>query len=158
MKNKKETKIQNIKDYLIAIIVLSTSGFLTLLLTDFAGWYHSNYYIRSETWGDIYFGSGVLTTLIMMPLLIIIAFTSISLWKMMKKENTTSKQIIEKINQTIKHHAIILSILFVSALIFIIKAVWDDTEEWWLSTGFYIPFVASIAIIVISKAIIKRMK
>ena len=140
--------------YINIIILLLVLIILSILFSDFAGWYQGNYYLKMYEEWYIYMWSGIITTIIMTTIVIILG-KSIKLLLEIKEDNK-KKKIIKSINKLILNIKYVLWIIVVWALIFIIDTELNDTEERWLDDGFYIPLVLWLVVIMIWKNILNK--
>ena len=144
-----------LKKYLNINIVLLLIIIASILFGDFAGWFHGNYYLKIYQEGYIYMGSGILTTLVL-TILVVISGNSIKfLLEVKKNEGKDKKLLIKNINKVLKNTKYLVWIVLIAAIIFVLKAEWDDTEERWLDIWFFIPFIFWITVILINKRILK---
>ena len=143
--------------YINIIILLLVLAILSILFSDFAGWYHGNYYLKMYEEWYIYMWSGILTTIIL-TVVVVILWKSIKLLLEINENNKkNNKRAIKNINKVILYVKYVLWIIVASALIFIINVEWNDTEERWLDDGFYIPITLWIIVIIICKKILKNI-
>lgn len=148
-----------IQGYLVGQVIASFVGALLLLVSDFAGYYYSNYYIRTQTWGDIYLGSGFLATVLILigagGLLLSLFFAV----KTLRLKNEVSISLVKK-NAKISIIGGIFTtgLAGIGGLVFIIVNIIDETEEWWLDAGFYGAFIGGLLVIFFGKMILNKIK
>ncbi len=157
--NTEKINTSRIRGYLVGQVIASFIGALLLLIDDFAGYYYSNYYIRSHTWGDIYFGSGFLAT----TLIIIgaggLLFSLFFAVKTLKLKNEASISLIKKnVKKSIMGGIFTAGLAWIGGLVFIITNVIDETEEWWLDLGFYGAFIGGLLVAFFGIVILNKVK
>ena len=138
-------------------IILSIIAILSILFGDFAGWYNGDYYNKIYQEGYIYLGSGILTTAVMLVILSLLAKTIRTLLDIRRDEEMKNTIMLKKIENIIIYNSINLTIVVFSATLFVASVIESDTEEWWLDIAFIAPFVASTAIIILSKKIKNKL-
>ncbi|MBR9705674.1 hypothetical protein GOV14_01440 [Candidatus Pacearchaeota archaeon] len=151
-------KKSKLKTYLALEAIASFIGIMLLLIDDFAGFYHYDYYNKIRIWGFVGLGNGVLgSVLILIGALALLfsLYTSIRYLRMKK----ISVQSLKKDMKRVMISGIFVSALAgIGALVFIITNVIDETQEWWLDSGFYGAFIGGILIIILAKIILNKLK
>ena len=143
----------NITKSIKSQIILAVIAILSILFGDFAGWYHGDYYNKIYQEGYIYFGSGFLTTAVMLVIISLLGLTIKLLLELRQDKNMESKKILEKVGNIIMYNSINVTIVIFGAILFMASVIQNDTEEWWLDIAFLVPTVACIIIIILAKKI-----
>lgn len=151
----KKIRISQIHGYLVGQAILAFIGALLLLVDDFAGYYYRDYYNHIDVWGDIYLGSDFLGSVL---ILIGIGSLSFSLYfavKTLRLKNEVPVSLVkENVKKSIKGGIFAAGLAGISALIFIISNVIEQTQEWWLDSGFYGAFIGGLLVAYFGKMII----
>lgn len=103
IENTEKIDTSQIQGYLVGQVIASFIGALLLLIGDFAGYYYSNYYIRSQTWGDIYLGSGFLATILILIGAGGLLFSLFFVVKTLRLKNEASISLVKKNVKKINH-------------------------------------------------------
>ena len=143
----------NITKSIKSQIILAVIAILSILFGDFAGWYHGDYYNKIYQEGYIYFGSGFLTTAVMLVIISLLGLTIKLLLELRQDKDMESKKILEKVGNIIMYNSINVTIVIFGAILFMASVIQNDTEEWWLDIAFLVPTVACIIIIILAKKI-----
>lgn len=122
--------IKNKESNLQIQIVINIIAITLILFTDFAGWYHYNYYAKFSQEGYIYLGSGIVSTLILTAMIILLASNTKAAYANLK--NTTHKQ-----KHLITYTKIALTTTIIAGLTFAIDCMSTETQEWWFGPAFY---------------------
>jgi hypothetical protein len=141
---------------LIGQIIVGFLGGLLLLLDDFAGWYHAGY--RYEEWGDIYFGSGILASIFLFSMTLLLFNVAYSAVKIIKVKKIDSKELKTHCANSKRNGIIVAAICFVAGVIFVVSNIIDETEEWWLDTGFFAGIIGGIALVLLARLILSKIK
>jgi hypothetical protein len=154
----KEIDISQIQGFLVGQVIAATIGALLLLVDEFAGFYYSIYYTRTQVWGYVYLGSGVLPTILILVGVGGLLFALNSAVKTMKmKGKADAKLVEENALNSIRGGVLTSGLAFISALIFIVVTVLEGTEEWWLGGGFYGAFLGGLFVVIFGKLILDRI-
>ncbi len=157
--NTEKIDTSKIQGYLVGQVIVSVVGALLLLIGDFAGFYYSNYYIRSQTWGDIYFGSGFLATMLIIIGAGGLLFSLFFAVKTLRLKNKVSISLVKKnVKKSIIGGIFTAGLAGIGGLVFIISNVIDETEEWWLDSGFYGAFIGGLLVAFFGIAILNKVK
>ena len=133
--------------------IIAFIGVILLLLTDFGGYYYRDYYNNVDFWGYIFFGSGFLSSVLIllgvyglsMPLK-----DNIKLLKMNRLKNEALKKNVRLSNQGAK---ISLGLSVCGALVLFLTSY---NIDWWLDAGFYGSFFASLLVLYFNKQMILK--
>lgn len=149
-------KTSEYQGILIGQIVIGIIGGLFLLLDDFAGWYHGAYYY--EEWGDIYFGSGFITSILLFAMTLLLFRSAYSAIKIVKAEKVDSEILKSHANSSQRNGIIVAGTIFIGGLVFVISNILDETSDWWLDNGFNAGLIAGIAFIFFARLILNKIK
>ncbi len=128
---------------------------LLLLFLDFGGFYYYDYYYKIHNYGYISFGSGIISSFIV--LIGVAGFLMVirSSYFLLKEKKISEKNIKDNALKSIQGAVIPLILSVVAALI-----LWVTNLEnsWWLDTGFYAAFFGGALIIIFSKLTLKILE
>ncbi|MEA3430929.1 MAG: hypothetical protein U9R08_06645 [Nanoarchaeota archaeon] len=148
-------KTSDYQGILMGIILICIISGALLLLTDFAGWYYAGYHY--EQWGDIYFGSGILSSFLLFIMALLMFKSGYGAIKIIRDEEIDSKMLKSQAKESQRNGIIVTGITFIGGLIFVISNIIDKTEEWWLDTGFFAGIIGGIILILLAKLILDKM-
>ncbi len=129
--------ISKIQGLLVGQLIISIIGGLLIVFSDFAGFYHYDYYNKIEKWGNIYLGSGILSSILIAIVAFGLFLSAYHAFKILREKDGDSQTIIKLENIAKKYVLISITITIVGALYFVINEIIVETQEWWLDTGFY---------------------
>ena len=141
--------------FLIGQIIAAVVGTILLIADDFAGYFVGGYYVR--TWAYISFGSTIPATLIILVgiggLLFALYYAVQSL---QAKEDMSPMTLLENTRRSMMGGAFTAALAGIGALVFILTSL--DTDEWWLSGGFYGGFFGGLLIAVFAKLMLDKLE
>ncbi|MCL7414050.1 MAG: hypothetical protein M8353_10640 [ANME-2 cluster archaeon] len=143
--------------YLVGQVIAASVGALLLALEDFGGFYSRNYYLGVETYGYIYLGSGVLTTvLILMGLAGLLISFRAAIISLQAKDSATFEMLEHNARTSMKGAGFTVLLSALGAIVFAISSTIDETD-WWLDGGFYGAFIGGLLVFFFGKLILDRI-
>lgn len=143
--------------YLVGQVIAASVGALLLALEDFGGFYSRNYYLGVETYGYIYLGSGVLTTvLILMGLAGLLISFRAAVISLQAKDSATFEMLEHNARTSMKGAGFTVLLSALGAIVFAISSTIDETD-WWLDGGFYGAFIGGLLVFFFGKLILDRI-
>lgn len=127
--------------YLVGQVLASGIGFVLLAFEDFGGFYYRNHYAGVESYGYIFFGSGILSTLLILLGMggLLISFQA-ALKTLQAKKDVSREFIRGNAIISIKGGLLAWGLAAVGGAVFAIDSTLDGIE-WWLDSGFYGAFL-----------------
>jgi hypothetical protein len=122
--------------YYVGALITSVLGGILLVVTDFAGWDGSNYYlgIYEEGWVGIDAG-GPLAILIFGGLAAALFYsTGLSVFTLMNQDSTLDRKWFQ-LGILLAIAVAIISLI--GGLYFVVSMLSDEPEDWWLDAGFF---------------------
>lgn len=148
--------VSKFQGYLVGQVIASSIGALLLALEDFSGFYFRNDYLHTETYGYIYLGSGLLSSvLILLGIGGLLIALKAAVESLKAKENASIDLIRENAMRSIQGAGFTAALAAVGALIFILSSL--DTE-WWLDGGFYGAFIGGLLTYYFGKQILENIE
>lgn len=143
--------------YLVGQVIAASVGALLLALEDFGGFYSRNYYLGVETYGYIYLGSGVLTTvLILMGLAGLLISFRAAVISLQAKDSATFEMLEHNARTSMKGAGFTVLLSALGAIVFAISSTIDEID-WWLDGGFYGAFIGGLLVFFFGKLILDRI-
>lgn len=155
----KKIDISEIQIYLVGKVLGAVVGSLLLLFSNFAGFYYTIYEPRAYVWGYIYFGSGVLGSVLILlgigGLLYSLNFTYRTL--KLKSTEANSDVVVGNTEKSMMGGTFTAGLAAIGAIVFAVVNIIEGTQEWWLGGGFYGSFIGGLLIIICGKKIIGKI-
>ena len=137
-------EVSKFQGLLVGQIIASAVGALLLAVSDCGGYYYMKYYSGIKVWGDIYLGSGILASVLIltgMAGLLVALMAAVNSIK--AKENLTADLLKQNARRSIIAAGFTASLAALGALIFAVTSTIDQTD-WWLDSGFYGAFIGGL--------------
>jgi len=144
--------------FLIGQIIVAVIGALVLLVNDFAGYYYNDAYNGIQVWGYVSIGSGFFTTTLIILGAGLLLYPAYSAYKILKAKEISKNELIKHAKTSFKFGIFAVAISTIGALIFVITNVINETQEWWLGSGFYAIFIAGVLISFLGKIMRDKYK
>jgi hypothetical protein len=147
-----------IQGFLTGQLIITLIGGLLLIISDFAGFYHYDYYNKIEKWGSVYLGSGFISSLLIVVTAIGLFLSAWYSFQIMKNDSLTTEKILTLEANVEKILLVSMSITVAGGLIFAASEIITQTQEWWFDAGFYGALVGSGMGMVFAKQISAKVR
>jgi hypothetical protein len=147
-----------IQGFLIGQLIITFIGGLLLITSDFAGFYHYDYYNKIEKWGSVYLGSGFISSLLIVVTAIGLFLSAWYSFQIMRNDSFTTEKILTLEANAEKILLVSMSITVAGGLIFAASEIISQTQEWWFDAGFYGALVGSMIGMVFAKQISAKVR
>lgn len=152
------SKFNRVKPIVYLQTLVLSIALLTLVFDDFGGTYEYDYYNHIEYYSYTYLGSGILPTLVLGSVVFFLGRSLIANIQFLRGRLQETKAIVAAYRTNYTYSLISLAILGLSALVFILVNIVEETQEWWFESASYIPFIAAIVCAYTSSELLMKIK
>ncbi|MBR9680204.1 MAG: hypothetical protein GOU98_00045 [Candidatus Altiarchaeota archaeon] len=148
-------KPKDLKPYFMAQVIVGILASILIFLSDFGGYYYRDGYNHLDVWGYIYFGSGVLPSILMLLAIFGLLFPLKEAKVFLKAKKVNENKVYKYLTKS-KHFALFTVALSVMGAVILGLTSWGI--DWWLDTSFYAAFFGGLLLVFINKLFFEFME
>ena len=139
----------------MAQIIVGILASVLIFLSDFGGFYYRDGYNNIDVWGYVYFGSGVLSSILIVLAVLGLLLPLKDAREFLKVKKINENKVYAYIQKS-KHFALFTVALSVMGALILGLTSWGI--EWWLDTSFYAAFFGGLLLVFTNKLLFEYLE